>query len=471
MGQRGSWSCPAAACVLWFLLLGSLSAKKNELPLEDAVELSREYLAARSFAERDSLAAQLESYRGPIEPVIDRLKSRRYKQVEPGYHPDESFSVPELKEKHPDDLLFFNVPPRYSPKEPHGLIVFLHGGGATTGRRAPRVTLGYPPEGVKERDSNQLGNVFNAAGLIAVGPSAPWNENSYYRWCLRESDEYIADVIRECQSRFHIDHDRVILLGHSMGGFGAYQHAMRQPDRFSTVIVHAGSWSRGFLPAIRGTPLCIVQGINDAREGSRWHYTDVEYARATVKLLTAYKLEHTYFEHDGMHAMCEGKEYVAKYLETAKDMRRDPFCARVTLATPAGFSSYHSSRLRESRWLSINQVTPGKVPLDELVTNGEDDFHAWRLTHERIEREGSILDAMNYGNNLIALNAIHVSRFTVWLHPRMVDINKPVQIHVNQKPVFAGRVAPSLVTALDSYRRRGDWGLIYPIKVELKVPK
>jgi predicted esterase len=362
------------------------------------------------------------------------------------------------------------VPPNYTPKEPHGLIVFLHGGGATTGRRAPRVTLNYPDEGVRERDSNQLGTVFNAANLVAVGPSAPWNENSYYRWCLRESDEYIADVIRECQSRFNIDPDRVILLGHSMGGFGAYQHAMRQPDRFSTVIVHAGSWSRGFLPSIRGTPLCIVQGIKDAREGARWHYTDVEYARETVKLLTAYKLEHRYYEHDGMHAMCEGKEYVAEYLKSAKNLRRDPYTQRVTLATPAGFSAYHSSRLRHNRWLTINEVTPGKIPFDELISNGEDDFHRWKLSHARIEREGSIVDAMNYGNNLIAVNTMHVSRFTVWLHPRMIDTGKPVQIHVNQKRVFSSRVEPSLVTALDSYRRRGDWGLIYPMKVEIEVP-
>ena len=26
---------------------------------------------------------------------------------------------------------------------------------------------------------------------------------------------------------------------------------------------------------------------------------------------------------------------------------------------------------------------------------------------------------------------------------------------------------PSLLTALESYERRGDWGLIYPIKIEL----
>ncbi|WP_254512374.1 alpha/beta fold hydrolase [Anatilimnocola floriformis] len=466
MYLRDSGRC-AVAFILLYLSAASSAA---ELSQEDAVALSRDYLAASRSSEREGIAAQLQSYRGLIEPVLQQLQRRTYNRVKSGYLPDESFSIPELDEKHPNDLLFFNVPPNYTPKEPHGLIVFLHGGGATTGRRAPRVTMNYPEAGVSERDSGQMGTVFNAAGLVAVGPSAPWNENSYYRWCLRESDEYIADVIRECQSRFNIDPDRVILLGHSMGGFGAYHHALRQPDRFSTVIAHAGSWSRGFLPAMRGTPLCIVQGINDARDGARWHYTDIEYARETVKLLTAYKLEHRYYEHDGMHALSEGKEYVADYLKAAKNLRRDAYTPRVTLATPAGYSAYQSSRLRHNRWLTINAVTPGTIPFDQLVSNGEEDFHRWKLSHERVEREGSLVDAMNYGGNLIAVNTQHVSRFTVWLHPRMIDISKPVQIHVNQKPVFKERVTPTLVTALDSYRRRGDWGLIYPIKVEIDVP-
>ena len=436
------------------------------LELEDAATLSREYLASDDREERAEIAAKLATYKGYIEPVLLQLQARTFNRVESGYHADKSFSIPELAEKHPDDLLFFNVPPSYSPKTPTGLVVFLHGGGATTGRRAPRVTLDYPPEGVSERDSNQLGNVLNAAGLIGVGASAPWNENSYYRWCLRESDEYIADVIRECRSRFNIDADRVILLGHSMGGFGAYHHLLRQPDRFSTVIVNAGSWSLGYWPAIRGTPLCIVQGVNDARPGARWHYTDVEYARQTVRLLQSYNLEHTYCEHEGMHALCEGKEFIAQYLNVAKNLRRDPFAPHIALATPQGFGHYYKSPARHNRWLSINETLPGTLKFDQLVTNGADDFHEWRLHHEVTERSGSLVEAAYQGNS-IAITTRHIARFTVWLHPRMINVNKPVLITVNGKEAFHGYVRSSLLTSLESYERRGDWGLIYPIKVEL----
>jgi pimeloyl-ACP methyl ester carboxylesterase len=266
MGGVGRW--------IWLaMLVGSVllpASRAESLQFEDAVAASRDYLQSNDNEERAELRKRLSAYQGPIEPVLTRLRERTYNRVEPGYHYEKSFSIPALRDKHPDDLLYFNVPPNYSPKQATGLIVFMHGGGATSSRRAPRVFLNYPDERTDESDTNQLGNLFNATGMIAVGPSAPWDEESYYRWCLRESDEYLADVIRECKSRFNIDADRVFLMGHSMGGFGSYHHAWRQPDRFAAIIVHAGSWALGYPQAIRGTPLCIVQGVNDARAGERW---------------------------------------------------------------------------------------------------------------------------------------------------------------------------------------------------------
>jgi hypothetical protein len=40
-------------------------------------------------------------------------------------------------------------------------------------------------------------------------------------------------------------------------------------------------------------------------------------------------------------------------------------------------------------------------------------------------------------------------------------------VRVDGKVRFAGMVRPSLATALESYERRRDWGLIYPIKIQL----
>lgn len=52
----------------------------------------------------------------------------------------------------------------------------------------------------------------------------------------------------------------------------------------------------------------------------------------------------------------------------------------------------------------------------------------------------------------------NVKRFTVWLHPKMIDATQPVKLIINGKPRFADKVSHSLATALESYERRADWG-------------
>jgi predicted esterase len=431
-----------------------------------AIKRAREYLASDEDDERRGLAEQLDGYHGDFEPVLRALSARQYGPVKPGYHPEEHFSDPDLLSKHPDDVLYFTVPKSYRPEKSTGLIIFMHGGGRTSSRRAPRYFMNFPDDD-DEDDHSQLGDLFAATGMIAVGPSAPWNEESAYRWCLEESDEYLADVIRECEVRFHIDSDRVFLIGHSMGGFGAYHHIQRQPDRFSAVIANAGSWSLAYWPVIRGTPLCIVHGVRDAIRDERWHYTDIEYARWTDKLLSRLKVEYIYFEHEGEHGVSEGKEYIRKYLESAKNVRREMCPPRVVLASPVGFDEDYCFPVEHNRWLSLDEADDGTIEYDALVTNGADDFDDWRLRHRKQKLDGASIDAANRGDNTLIVTTRHVARFTLWLHPRMIDVTKPVRIVVDGKVRFASNVSLSLVTALESYERRHDWGLIYPIKIEL----
>ena len=172
-------------------------------------------------------------------------------------------------------------------------------------------------------------------------------------------DEYLADVIQESKSRFNIDPDRVFLVGHSMGGFGAYHHIQRQPDRFAGVVVNAGSWELGHWPTIRGTRLCIVQGVHDAQCDSRWHYTDIEYARWTKKLLSRQKHDFVYNEHDGEHSMHSGRKYLASFFETTRALRRNPYHPHVVLASPVGFTRWYCFPVQHNRWLTLDEADDG----------------------------------------------------------------------------------------------------------------
>ena len=254
-----------------------------------------------------------------------------------------------------------------------------------------------------------------------------------------------------------------------MGGFGAYHQALRQPDRFAAIVVNSGSWSLGYWPVIRGTPLCIVQGAHDAVRGVRWHYTDVAYGRWTDKILRRESLDHVYLEHDRNHGFGYGREKVAKYFASARDLRRDPYYPHVTLASPEGFKEYCCTSIRHNRWLTIDETTKGELTYDELVSHSNGDFDGWRLEHRRRAHRGAMIDAVNRGDNTIAVTTRNVARFTLWLHPRMVNVSKRVVVQVDGTVRFDARVKPSLAVALESYERRRDWGMIYPIKIALDI--
>lgn len=451
------------------LLAGPARADPPEpdaLDFDAAVTLCRDYLAAEEEDEREQLLSQLAGYAGDIEPVVRELSEQPHPRVAAGYYSEHHFKSADLGEKYPKDLLYFLIPENYDADRPTGLIVFLHGGGLNTSRDAPEYTL-QPAESGSDSYSGPSSDMLAATGMITVGPSAPGKGESYYRWCLRSSEEYMADVIAECKSRFNIDPDRVFLLGHSMGGFGAYHHALRQPDRFAAMIVSSGAWDCGYWPVIRGTPLCIVQGVNDAQRGVRWHHTDVEYARWTHKIFTREGLDHVYYEHGGEHGFGDNREKVAEYFASAKKLRRDPYYPHVTLASPQGFASNYLHPVTHNRWLTLDETAIGKLEYDELRSHG-DDFDEWRLEHHRPSRRGAMIDAINRGRNNFDVTTQNVARFTVWLHPQMVDISKDVTIRVDGKVLFADRIQPSLATAIESYARRHDWGMIYPIKVELQ---
>jgi pimeloyl-ACP methyl ester carboxylesterase len=456
---------PRAAALTALFVIGGCPLVGWSMSRDEAVGLCRNYLAADRASQRQRILKQLADYGGPVEAVIQRLTARTYKPVKPGLLPAEHFSADDLRSKHPEDLLYFLIPPDYHPDRSNGLIVFMHGGGASTPRRVAGAALSTPGQSPA---SSASGDLFSATGMITVGPSSP-DKPSHRRWCLEEADDYITDTILECKARFNIDPDRVFLVGHSMGGFGAYHMALRMPDRFAAIIVHSGSWNYGYWPALRGTPMCVVNGVHDARPGVRNHTTDVDFGRLTDQLLTRDHLEHVFFEHNGAHGFPEGKKYVFAYLKKMQNARRDPYYDHIGLASPNGFRETYTYPVVNNRWLSLETSTTGTIDYDELIPHDINSFTTWRLEYKKVALGGASLDAVNRHDNSIEVRTQNVSRFTVWLHPRMVNVARPVMIVVNGKVGFQGRLNPSVATAMESYDRRQDWGLIYPMKVVIDL--
>ena len=447
----------------------------------DGVEIlndCRRYLTVEED-EQKSVAARIAAFGGKIDPVIEALSQPATAtwQDEAGVLTNQAFTDAQLKQPHADDLLHFFVPSGYAPSKPFGLLIFMHGGGGKTPRDHPRHVVSHPDD---DRESYGLQPHFADSKFIIVAPSAPWNEKTGARWNVPAADDYIHDVIQECSFRFNIDADRIFLGGYSMGGFGAFHLCQRLNDRLAGAVVFSGAWKTTHWKAWTGLPVFLRHGKNDAAapgtEGlrSRPRFTDVFYSRAAHQRLTELSIDHLYVEDDGGHSLRGATVAMSQLPGWMKQPTRDPFASHVVAVSRRGWKSSTDTPTPHSRWVTISEAGTETMTFDAVDVNGPspsfketaEAFEAQTLQLGTRRVEAGLVDARIAGDNHIAVRTENVRRFSVWLHPSMVDFARPVRISVNGKQ-SEYQITASLLDALRSYRRRRDWTLIYHAEIKL----
>jgi pimeloyl-ACP methyl ester carboxylesterase len=134
------------------------------------------------------------------------------------------------------------LPENYDKKNNYPLLVYLHG----YSPYMDIVNWGLLPEGLKE-----LADKVNAC---IVMPFARGNTDFQG---IGEQD--VLNVIRQMGKRYNIDEDRIILVGMSMGGMGAWTIGAHYPHLFAGLLVISGRgdfyfWhkiKRNSMPAYR----------------------------------------------------------------------------------------------------------------------------------------------------------------------------------------------------------------------------
>jgi S-formylglutathione hydrolase FrmB len=118
------------------------------------------------------------------------------------------------------------VPPNPGPREERSLLVFLHGRGGYEGTFNDAVFRGLP---------SLHGRRGPIVAFPAGGVHGYWHDRADGDWGKWVMDEVIPLVVR----RFGVDPERLAIGGISMGGFGAYDLALKYPGRFCAVGGHS----------------------------------------------------------------------------------------------------------------------------------------------------------------------------------------------------------------------------------------
>jgi len=450
--------------------------------ISKTVETAKEYLFGDNPVEAASVLNKLNGFDGDFDAVIDTLKPSPCENPETGYLKRISFQHPEFAAKYPSARMSCYVPGDYAPSKKYGLLIYLHGGGTGIGNTMPERYFS---------EANGLSDIFKDCGRIVCLPSAPPNMKSFARWHLPEVDNYIASVIDELSLKYNIDPDNIILGGHSMGGMGANHLAQRFSDRFASIFSAASCWDIAYWPSLTGTTYWATQGRNDATMFMRRHGTDIEFMRMAQLRLNQAGISNRCIEHQGRHNSAHTRKIFKEWLCWCdeENIRRNPCYPHVIAVTPRGLTPWTDYKRHKTpmaacqnhidfheipdapdcRWVTIDEVGNETILYDMAVVSDckdevEQDWNDFSLTLKRKHLKGGVVDAFIENPNLIEVTPVNVKKFTLWLNSEMVDLDN-FKVIVQGKEMFSGSAKPKLGTMLESYKRRRDWGMLYPVKL------
>jgi pimeloyl-ACP methyl ester carboxylesterase len=318
------------------------------------------------------------------------------------------------------------LPPDYKHNRSYPLLFVLH-------------QVGEKPGEFLEKWSE----VAAAHGFMLVAPD--WTEGGMRRAYSYSHDEHAAvtEVLRDLQRRFNVDTDRVFLAGFGEGGAMAFDVGESHPDLFAGVVTMAAQpkfFSQKYATNAGYLPFYVIAGdlqYGDCRKTIHRQFSDYFACNAPA----------LWIDYKG-----RGLEWFAGELPNAFDwMSRKKRLSPVP-ATP----EFRSMRDSDNRfyWLTVDGIER------RCLGDARSASDFYRVEPAKI--------SARIDGNQIYVKALGVKHVTVWLARGMVDLEKPLNITVNQ----GGRVkdrkyTPSLSTLLEDFYERGDRSRLFLVKIPL----
>jgi len=182
-----------------------------------------------------------------------------------------------------------HLPPNHAadPARQWPLIIFLHGSGER-GEDPWLVAKHGPPRLLRtpaaDGPAAEAARVL-AAEFIVVSPQCPLGT-----WW---DDEAVLALADEISARHRVDPARVHLTGLSMGGYGTWSIAVKNPSRFASVVPICGGGDEATAAKLRSLPIRCFHGAADAA-------VPVERSRSMVAAVKAAGGDPTYTEYEGV---------------------------------------------------------------------------------------------------------------------------------------------------------------------------
>lgn len=153
-------------------------------------------------------------------------------------------------EKNSKSILNYLVylPQSYNNSEKWPLILSLHG----SGERGSNI------EDVKKWGIHKLLRENDDFPFVVVSPQCPMGEI----WEMQFNA--LSDLLDEIKNDYNIDEERVYLTGYSLGGYGTWNFAILNPEKFAAIVpISGGAISPKRALSLKSLPIWAAHGDSD----------------------------------------------------------------------------------------------------------------------------------------------------------------------------------------------------------------
>lgn len=158
------------------------------------------------------------------------------------------------------------IPDAYNATEQYPLIIALHG---ANGRGTDNQSRAIDAFGKLAAD--EVRKAYPAFIITPQCPgkkqwaSTPWGKGCYSIEQVKISEPIVLvlEIIESLQKEFNIDADRIYVTGQSMGGFGAWDIIMRQPELFAAAVPVCGAGDPSQAENLKEIPIWCFHGDKD----------------------------------------------------------------------------------------------------------------------------------------------------------------------------------------------------------------
>ncbi|TDI38818.1 MAG: hypothetical protein E2P02_19925 [Acidobacteria bacterium] len=388
------------------------------------------FLFAFLFAVLASAGAEAQVTREAIETLERQLLDAR-----PPVGPEEvreadgSFRTVALETLLPDGRaipVLVQTPPQFEPTKRWPLLLAMHGGPMPDARSALSGAL-------------RMLSVWDvpaaSAGVIVVSPAmthvvarAPRTEHTLPYEILRP--EQMEAILHDVAALYPIDPNRIVSTGISLGSNFSIGFAASRPDRFAAIVPVSteGESREHLLRNLMHVPTFMLEGKLDR------NIRGIQGPRAMERILLSFEYDIVYREmadrsHEGF------AEQYPEVLRWLDERPRNPYPTEVVRVPHDGIMPL----ARRVHWIE-SDTRRGIV-------------RARVTSHERID-----------------IDARWVRSLRVFLTDHLVDLDAPIEIHINGERVYRDTVERSLELAAEDVRERGDPGRVYAASLLVHVP-